>query len=480
MKSILIIEDEHAVAGALGAVCKRLGYDTRLCSSGHRGLEELSGGDFALTILDIGLPDISGLEVLRRIRERAPGLPVLIITAHGNLDNAVAARKFGAAGYLVKPLDLPEVQETIRQLASATSPASAPIPSGAAPSLLIGAAPAMQRCFIEIAHACTSDAPVLITGPTGTGKTLAARVIHTNSTRSEAPFISLHCSALPEQLLESELFGHEKGAFTGALMSREGHLERARGGTLFLDEIADISPATQAKLLRFVEERTFTRLGGREDLRVDLRLITATNKDLREEVQAGRFRQDLYYRLHVLEINMPALAERPGDIPALAGYFLGSIAGPQPRQLAPATLDLLQRFPWPGNVRELRNALEHAVAVSNGGIILPQHLPRELREPADGLPATSEALDSALGAWLQRQLATGATYRQMHDDLERMALTHLLTHFGGKPTVLARETKMNRVTLRKKVLRIGVGGRRSRKDAEGESGGEGEWEGEDE
>jgi len=456
MKSILIIEDEHAVASALAAVCKRLGYDTRLCSSGQRGLEELVRRDFALTILDIGLPDISGLEVLQRIHEHAPGLPVLIITAHGNLDNAVAARKFGAAGYLVKPLDLTEVKETIRQLASATAPAAEAVRSSAAPSLLIGAEPAMQRCFIEIAHACTSEAPVLIAGPTGTGKTLAARVIHTNSTRSEAPFITLHCSALPEQLLESELFGHEKGAFTGALMAREGHLERARGGTLFLDEIADIAPATQAKLLRFVEERTFTRLGGREDLSVDLRLITATNKNLREEVQAGRFRQDLYYRLHVLEITMPALAERTADIPALAGYFLGSLPGPQPRQLAPETLDLLQRFPWPGNVRELRNAMEHAVAVSAGGVILPQHLPRELREAAPHLPAPSDALDTALAAWLQRQLAAGATYRQMHDALERMALKRLLAHFGGKPTVLARETKMNRVTLRKKVLRIGV------------------------
>jgi DNA-binding NtrC family response regulator len=320
--------------------------------------------------------------------------------------------------------------------------------------LLIGAAPVMQRCFVEIAHACTSDAPVLIAGPTGTGKTLAARVIHANSARSEAPFVTLHCSALPEHLLESELFGHEKGAFTGALTSREGHLERARGGTLFLDEIADISPSTQAKLLRFVEEHTFTRVGGREDLRVDLRLLTATNKDLREEVRAGRFREDLYYRLHVLEIGMPALHERPSDIPALAGYFLGALTGNRPRQLAPASVDLLQRYPWPGNVRELRNALEHAIAVSNGGVILPHHFPREVREAEGAAPASTGTLDAALGAWLERQLAAGATYREMHDALESMALQHLLAHFDGKPTVLARETKMNRVTLRKKVLRL--------------------------
>jgi DNA-binding NtrC family response regulator len=452
MKPILIIEDEHAVASALGAVCKRLGHDARLCSSAQRGLDELARGDFALAILDIGLPDLSGLAVLKQMRQRAPGLPALIITAHGNLDNAVAAKKLGAVGYLVKPLDLHEVQETIRQLAS-----TVPEPTetkATPPSLLIGAAPVMQRCFVEIAHACTSDAPVLIAGPTGTGKTLAARVIHANSARSEAPFVTLHCSALPEHLLESELFGHEKGAFTGALTSREGHLERARGGTLFLDEIADISPSTQAKLLRFVEEHTFTRVGGREDLRVDLRLLTATNKDLREEVRAGRFREDLYYRLHVLEIGMPALHERPSDIPALAGYFLGALTGNRPRQLAPASVDLLQRYPWPGNVRELRNALEHAIAVSNGGVILPHHFPREVREAEGAAPASTGTLDAALGAWLERQLAASATYREMHDALESMALQHLLAHFDGKPTVLARETKMNRVTLRKKVLRL--------------------------
>jgi len=453
MKPILIIEDEHAVASALGAICKRAGHEARLCSSGLRGLEELAHGDFALAILDIGLPDVSGLEVLKQIRERAPALPALIITAHGNLDNAVAAKKLGAAGYLVKPLDLHEVQETIGQLASSVP---APVETkGPSPSLLIGAAPVMQRCFVEIAHACTSDAPVLISGPTGTGKTLAARIIHTNSARSDAPFVTLHCSALPEHLLESELFGHEKGSFTGALTAREGHLERARGGTLFLDEIADITPSIQAKLLRFVEEHTFTRVGGREDLRVDLRLVTATNKDLREEVRTGRFREDLYYRLHVLEIGMPALRERPGDIPALAAYFLGSLGGERPRQLAPASLDLVQRYAWPGNVRELRNALEHAIAVSNGGTILPHHFPREVREAEGAPPISTGALDTALGAWLERQLAAGATYREMHDTLESMALQHLLAHFGGKPTVLARETKMNRVTLRKKVLRLG-------------------------
>ena len=448
LQTILIIEDEHALAAGLAAVCRRLGRQATLCSSGQRGLEEAGRGECALAVLDIGLPDMSGLAVLEELRRRSPQLPVLIITAHGNLDNAVAAKKLGAAGYLVKPLDLTEVQETLRQLLSAAPSAAAPPRNP--PTLLVGAAPAMQRRFVEIAHACGTDAPVLMTGPTGTGKTLTARVIHANSARAGAPFVTLHCAALPEPLLESELFGYEKHAFTGAGAARQGHIERASGGTLFLDEIADIPPSVQAKLLRFVEERTFTRVGGREDLRVDLRLITATNKDLRAEVRAGRFREDLYYRLHVLEIVMPPLRERTGDIPALAAFFLGALAPERGLQLAPATLAQLERHDWPGNIRELRNVLEHAVAVSSGGVILPQHLPAALREAGRDAPAAASALESSLAAWLQQKLDEGASYKEMHDGLEKMALRHLLAHFDGKPTVLARETKMNRVTLRRK------------------------------
>jgi DNA-binding NtrC family response regulator len=448
---ILIIEDEHAIAGALGTVCERLGHEARLCSSGRRGLDELARGDFALAILDIGLPDMSGLAVLDEMRGRAPHLPALIITAHGNLDNAVAAKQLGAAAYLVKPLELREVQETLRQLVSAT-PAAAPPPREAF-SLLVGSAPALQRTFVEIANACASEAPVLITGPTGTGKTLAARVIHANSPRRAAAFVTLHCSALPEQLLEAELFGHEKGAFTGAAGARAGHIERAQGGTLFLDEIADVAPAIQAKLLRFVEDRTFTRVGGREDLRVDCRLITATNKDLREEVRAGRFREDLYYRLHVLEISMPPLRERLADLPALAAAFLAQLAPDRAAQLAPATLETLQRHAWPGNIRELRNVLEHAVAVSSGGHILPQHLPRDLHS-VDGEASPSAAIESALSTWLDDRLREGSTYREMHDTIEATMLRHLLARFDGRPTILARETKMNRVTLRKKLAQL--------------------------
>ncbi|MEQ1850699.1 MAG: sigma-54 dependent transcriptional regulator, partial [Chthoniobacteraceae bacterium] len=401
--------------------------------------------------LDIGLPDLSGLEVLEKARARSPRIPVVIITAHGKLENAVAARKLGAAAYLVKPLDLREIQHTLRQVLAAVSAPSSPAVQAKTEGQLLGTSAAMQRVFLEIAHACTTDAPVLLTGPTGAGKTLAARSIHAHSARKDAPFVTLHCGALQEQLLESELFGHERGAFTGALSAREGHIERARGGTLFLDEIGDISPAVQAKLLRFVEERAFTRVGGREDIRIELRLITATNRKLREEVKAGRFREDLFYRLHVLEIEMPPLRERIADISAIAANFLRGTA--RLLALAPATLALLERHEWPGNLRELRNVLEYAAAVCTGPVIQPAHLPRDLREQTESAPSQDARLTAALAGWLDARLSEKATWRDMHDCLEDLALRHLLTRFDGRPTILARETKMNRVTLRRKCTR---------------------------
>jgi DNA-binding NtrC family response regulator len=449
--SILIVEDEPALASGLARLCERLGYRAELRASGSAGLDALAAGGFDLAILDIGLPDLSGLDVLEKARAQWPQIPVVIITAHGKVENAVAARKLGAAAYLVKPLDLRELRHTIEQVLSA---AAAPVAGGSTGDTggqLIGNSPAMQRVFLEIAHACTTDAPVLLTGPTGSGKTLAARVIHHHSARRDAPFVTLHCGALQEQLLESELFGHERGAFTGAVAARAGHIERAQGGTLFLDEIGDISSTVQAKLLRFVEERAFTRVGGREDIRVELRLVTATNKKLRDEVKAGRFREDLFYRLHVIEIEMPPLSERRADIPALAASFLR--AASRPLVLAPETLSVIERHDWPGNLRELRNVLEYAAAVCTGPVILPSHLPRDLRERAESAPSPDARLTAVLGEWLDARLAEKSSWREMHDAVESIALRHLLARFDGKPTILARETNMNRVTLRKKFAR---------------------------
>jgi DNA-binding NtrC family response regulator len=461
---VLIIEDENALARALAAVCQRLGAAAKLCASGERGLKEFRAGSFSLVILDIGLPDMSGLAVLQTVNQSPARPPVLIITAHGTLDNAVSARQLGAAGYLVKPLDLLELEQTLQQLlashASAPSTgrqaAGAVAPPEDAGPFLGGASPAMQRAFVAIAHATASDAPALITGPTGAGKTLAARFIHNNSSRRAGPFVTLICGALPQPLLESELFGHEKNAFTGAAAMRPGHLERAAGGTLFLDEIGDIPPGLQAKLLRFVEEKTFNRVGGRQDLRVDLRLITATHRRLPEEVQAGRFREDLYYRLHVLEVELPALAERKEDIPALSAMLLGRMAPQRELSLSPDSLALLAAHDWPGNVRELRNVLEHALTVCSGNIIQPQHLPQSLCRASQPAADVGAELDRALEHWVGAKVRAGVTYKDLCGELESTVLKHLLRHFDRKPTVLARVLKINRATLLKKRRGFGL------------------------
>ncbi len=457
---ILIIEDEVGLATGLATVCRRLGAQAALCSSGERGLQEFMAGDCALVILDVGLPDMSGLRVLETINRAASRPPVLIITAHGTLDNAVAARQLGADGYLVKPLDLPHLETTIQELLTGLPPAGDALPPAAqaddVSTLLGGAASTMQPVFVTIAHATVSDAPVLVTGPTGTGKTLVARVIHANSRRRQAPFVTLLCGALPEPLLESELFGHEKNAFTGATAMRRGHIERANGGTLFLDEIGDIPLTVQAKLLRFVEEKTFTRLGGREDLQVDLRLITATNHRLRDEVQAGRFREDLYYRLQVLEIDLPPLSERTEDIPALGAFFLGRFASGRRLSFSPAAARLLGRYTWPGNIRELRNALEYAATVCSGKIIQPHHLPRTIHA-ATNPDTDDDNLERSLHRWITAKVQAGASYKQLHAEMESIILKHLLRHFDQKPTILARVLKMNRATLLKKRRHLDLG-----------------------
>ncbi len=454
-RKILIIEDEAALAKALSTVCERLDAETTVCASGESGLQKLTKENFSLVILDLGLPDISGWRVLETVNQSLVRPPVLIITARGTLDNAVAARQLGAAAYLVKPLDLRELERTILDLLTEAAPAvSGTPPDTEVGALLGGASPEMQRVFMSIARAATTDAPALLTGPTGTGKTLAAKVIHANSRRRDAPFVTLLCGSLPEQLLESELFGHEKNSFTGAGDMRPGHLERAAGGTLFLDEIGDVPLAIQAKLLRFVEEKTFNRVGGREDLRVDLRLITATHRSLRDEVQAGRFREDLYYRLHVLEVEMPPLAKRCEDIPALSAFFLSRLSAGRELALGSDTSRLLVNYSWPGNVRELRNALEHAVAACSGKIIQPHHLPKTVSLSA-GLPANVD-LNGILKRWVAAKVQTGASYKQLNAEMESTLLKHLMQHFDQKPTVLARVLKMNRATLLKKRRHLGL------------------------
>ncbi len=457
-KKILIIEDETSLASALAALCHTEAYDAILCYSGAQGRARLDEEPFDLVVLDIGLPDMNGLRLLELMREDGIETPVLVITAHGNLENALSARKLGAADYLVKPFDLDVVKAKMHQL---TEPAEAGVaPAPASPvkdsTMMIGGGPAMQSVFTQIAHACVSDVPVLITGETGSGKTLCAGIIHANSERSRNPFVTLHCSALPEQLLESELFGYEKNAFTGAATQRQGHVERAAGGVLFLDEIGDIPLSVQVKLLRFVEEKVFCRLGGRCDITVDLRLITASNRDLKAEVGAGRFREDLYYRLRVLEVNMPALNERGEDMPALCAFFLARAAPDRSLELSDEAMRILRNYAWPGNIRELRNAMEHAVAVCVGNVIRGVHLPNAIRQSTPRVIEESGDLDRGLDQWLERRLTPGVEYDTLHDELEALLLKKLLARYNHKTTIMAADLNMNRSTLLKKRKRMNL------------------------
>ena len=461
VKQILIIDDEESLANALVASVRRIGAEAHVAASAAQARRIFADQAIDLIVLDIGLPDGSGLDLLPDIRQT----PVLVITAHGNLENAVQARRRGAAEYMVKPLDLQQFSRTLLELLD--EPASttelqaqrAEIEPGLAdPNMLIGASAAMQPVFAQMAHACNSEVPVMLSGPTGSGKSLCARLIHQHSNRQAGPFVTLHCAALSEQLLDSELFGHEKNAFTGAGEARMGHVERAQGGTLFLDEIADISPALQTKLLRFVEEQRFVRVGGREDLEVELRLITATHQDLKQAVRDEAFREDLYYRLKVLEVSLPSLAERLEDLPTLCACFLAQAAnstGEVP-QFSPEVQRMMQAYTWPGNVRELRHAIERAVAVCSGGLLLPRHFPAELASRAGGEHSnrSDPGLKHALNRYVDFGLDAGWDWSDFHDRLENELLRVLLERHDGKSTRLAKSLKMNRSTLLKKRKRF--------------------------
>jgi len=454
---ILIVEDEAAISDALEEACRRMDREPVLCRTAKQAVAAERRGPFALAIVDIGLPDGSGLDLLEPLRERQPDLPVLVITAHGNLDNAIAARKRGAHAYLVKPFGLDEFTREVRALLQA-APEGLKGPAAARPAsgLLVGASRAMQKVFIDIAHACESEGHVLITGETGTGKTEVARIIHAQSRRAPGPFVELHCHALPGTLLESELFGHERGAFTGATTAAAGHVERAEGGTLFLDEIGEIPPAVQTKLLRLAEDRRYVRVGGREDRAVDLRLMAATHVDLDVATKDGRFRSDLYYRLRVLKVHLPALRERKEDIPLLCTYLLARTSPGRSLALSDAASQRLAAYDWPGNVRELRNALEHAASRATGQVISPDHLPPEVRFAGSKEVHSDAKLDEALRRWLKAKLAEGADYDVLHGDLEQRLLRELLGTFGDKPSVMARDLGMNRATLLSRRRRYGM------------------------
>ena len=400
---ILIVDDDAGQRSLLDSFLRGQGFDTVPVASGQEALETLRTAPFSMMISDVRMPGLSGLETLRRARQEHAVLPILLVTAYADIRDAVGAMRDGALNYLAKPIDLDELLACVRQAIGLAK--SAPRKFKAQrqlPPQVVAESPLMQAVFDDASLVAPSESRVLITGESGVGKEVLADVIHAWSARASGPLIKVNCAALPENLLESELFGHEKGAFTGAIRQKPGRFEAADGGTIFLDEVADMSPPLQAKLLRVTQEGRFNRVGSNQEIQTNVRILAATNRQLEEEVKAGRFREDLFYRLNVVEINIPPLRERKEDILALASAFIAEFTQGRAR-FSCAVSDWLTRYPWPGNVRQLRNAMERAALLSRGELILPEHLPAQVRTAVEPAPANQPAVDLEHLGEIERQ-----------------------------------------------------------------------------
>jgi DNA-binding NtrC family response regulator len=451
---LLIVEDERAIRLALSGLLRREGYEVEQAETGAEAERRLAAEPFDLVLTDLALGEgPSGMDVLRSVRRDQPETPVVMITAHGNEKIAVEAMKLGAEDYVPKPFDNDEIRLVVRralertQLARENRMLRARLERDFGWGNLIGSGPAMRRVFATIQKVAETDLTVLIRGESGTGKELVAQALHQHSARKQGPFVAVNCAAIGRELVESELFGHEKGAFTGADARRVGRFESADGGTIFLDEIGDMAAETQAKVLRVLQERSFERVGGSKPLQVDVRVVAATHRDLERDVREGRFRQDLYYRLQVLEIQLPPLRERPEDVPALASRFLEQLAerhGRSARRLAPDALAALSRCAWPGNVRELRNVIERAAVLAPGEEV---HADDLVLPAARGIPEAS-AVPSELPFVDAKRTAV--------EQFERAFLLRALRENEGNISRTAEAIGMVRQSLQQKIRELGL------------------------
>jgi DNA-binding NtrC family response regulator len=445
-RRILVVDDEEAQRELLQTVLSGEGYLVETSSSGEEALSAASARTFHLVILDLRMEGMGGLEVLRLLRETAPGTAVLMLTAYASVDTAVEAMRAGAINYLSKPVDIEELKVQVEKALSVADLVEeneglrAQMGEEIASRNIIGRSPRLIEVMDTLRMAAPSDATILIMGESGTGKELVADAIHALSRRASGPLIKVNCAALPETLLESELFGHEKGAFTGAVARREGRFALANGGTLFLDEIGEMSPALQAKVLRVIQDRSFERVGGRDTLRVDVRLLVATNRDLEQDVRTGRFREDLYYRLNVIPVVLPPLRERPEDIALLAQHFLARFAarnGRVIRGFTPRALEILTRYGWRGNVRELENLMERITIMARSEMVDIDDLPANIR--ADVTPE-------------EGGVVAGRSLR----DLEKEAIVRTLEMTKGNRTETARLLGIGRRTLQYKLKEYAI------------------------
>jgi len=462
MGRVLIVDDDAQLRQSFERLLTEEGHSVRTAPTGEAGIAMVRESVPDLVIMDVRLPGIGGLEAFLAMREIEPKLPVIIMTAFGTTETAIEATKSGAFDYVLKPFEIPDMLALIEQALEAgrfmrSQVEMDVVPETADSEAIVGRSKAMQEVYKAIGRVAPTDATVLIRGESGTGKELVARAVYQHSLRVDRPFLVINCVAIPETLLESELFGYEKGAFTGAINRRMGKIEQAHGGTVFLDEIGDMPFSIQAKILRLLQEKSIERLGGRETIPVDVRIIAATNRDLEEALAEGRFREDLYYRLKVVTLWLPPIRERLSDISLLAEYFLGRFAREMTISnpgLTEEAMDMLSNYPWPGNVRELANTIQKALIFSRGCPICPEDISQAIR----GEPAASDAEDDTahevIHQWIRKSLASFAGENMFDSFMDRFAgllITEALTLTGGNRTRAAKLLGLSRPTLQSKI-----------------------------
>ena len=462
MAHVLIVDDEVNIRRVLAAMLKREGYEVTTAADGEQALAVLQKTPVHVVVTDLVMPRLGGMELLRRVSADWPDVPVILITAHGSVDSAVAALKAGAFDYITKPFEQDELRKIIAKATRAhdleRQNLHANLSDGERPPL-VGESPAMRAIYDMVARVADSPSTVLITGESGTGKELIAKALHRGSSRRDRPLIKVNCAAIPKDLVESELFGYERGAFTGAVGSKPGRFELADGGTLFLDEIGEVPVEMQVKLLRALQESEFERVGGIKTLRVDVRLIAATNRDLKALIADGRFREDLFYRLAVVPIALPPLRDRREDIPLLVRHFIEKYdqrLGKRVEGVDAEALDLLRAYPWPGNIRELENLMERSVLFADGPTIHAGALPDALRESTPAAPVAPVGPLGAIAA------PSGASMkeivRQAQAELERELIARALDETSGNVTRAAKRLQISRKSLQVKMKELGLRG----------------------
>ncbi len=462
MKPVWIVDDDRSIRWVFEKALTREGIDYTSFASAQEALDALPGGPPQVLVSDIRMPGPSGLELLKTIKQRHPAVPVIVMTAYSDLDSAVAAFQGGAYEYLPKPFDVDQAVDLIRRaLDESQREAAAAEPAVQAPEIL-GQAPAMQEVFRAIGRLSQSSATVLITGESGSGKELVARALHRHSARAAKPFIAINTAAMPKDLLESELFGHERGSFTGAQQQRRGRFEQAEGGTLFLDEIGDMPAELQTRLLRVLSEGSYYRVGGHQQIKANVRVIAATHQNLEARVREGSFREDLYHRLNVIRVRMPALKERREDIPLLARHFLARSArqlGVEAKRLSEDAMAQLARLDFPGNVRQLENLCHWLTVMAPGQVVDVQDLPADFRDQQASRAMEADWL-AALEGEVERRLARGETaiLDVLERQFERSLIVKALARTGGRRIEAATLLGMGRNTITRKIQELGIEG----------------------